>query len=170
MNRAAILIPAAAGITVVLAACGQSSGTTTSQASAAAASVRASASASWNAPANKQVRHATRTTEKQAELCASTAQFHGSALGIHATLPQPFSGQKPAVSGVRYVVYRHPVTALEAIGTCMGYTEADIKACAQQAVPTSIHIHGLLGEALVTFSTCLSTKAQGAAPTPSATS
>lgn len=166
MNRTQVtgLAVTAFAATSLAAGCTGSSGASSHTEQAKAA--EASASASWNAPANRNVRQATRTTEKKAQACASTAQFKGSALGITAVLPQPFSGQKPKVSNIPFRAERHPVLAVEAIGGCMGYTEAAIRACAEQATPSSIHIHGLFGETLVKFSTCLSTKT--VQPTPSA--
>jgi hypothetical protein len=128
----------------------------------------ASASASWNAPANKQVRHTTRKALDAAQGCAATAQLDGKPLGITATLPEPFSGQKPAVTGVPFRADRHPVKTLEAIGGCMPYTEAQIKACAEQATPSSFHLHGIFGEALTKFAVCLGKVPASPQPSPAA--
>lgn len=171
MNRPVTIAGALATAALTLtAAAGCKSGTATSGGATptAVSAAVASASASWNAPANRQVRHTTRKALDAAQTCAATAQLDGKPLGITATLPEPFSGQTPSVSGVPFKADRHPILALEAIGGCMPYTKAQVKACAEQATPSSFHLHGIIGEALTKFAVCLGKVPATAEPSPAA--
>lgn len=155
-------------LALVLPACQGSSGTSGTQAgpSASVKIAQASASAKAAFEANPQLQKDTRTALDEVQVCAKTAQVNGKPIGLVVSLPLPYSGGKPTVGTVPYVVVRHPAESFDAIVLCTPAGKAGpaaAKACVKQVIQAGGLGKGVLGRDL----TMVATQCLVITPTPS---